>query len=202
MSEVETHDVRGITATISYDDCSFDPRKDHDNAGVMVCAHRRYDLGDERPKAELDDYPTMDTYMRRVYDAAVWLPLYLYDHSGLSISTGSFGDPWDSGCVGFIYMDCATLQHEFGTTANAERIENALALLRGEVDEYDNYLTGQVYRWETDGDGCGGYFGDDGLEYCRSEALDAAKHEADERDRSRLMRGLAQCGGGVALPAL
>ena len=33
------------------------------------------------------------------------LPLYLYDHSGLTMSTNDFGDRWDSGCVGFIYMD-------------------------------------------------------------------------------------------------
>ena len=33
----------------------------------------------------------------------VILPLYLFDHSGISISTGSFHDPWDSGQVGFIY---------------------------------------------------------------------------------------------------
>ena len=38
------------------------------------------------------------------------LPLYLYDHSGLAMSTGSFlgralHAEWDSGQVGFIYMD-------------------------------------------------------------------------------------------------
>lgn len=38
------------------------------------------------------------------------LPLYLYDHGGLSISTTSYYDyyphaEWDSGCVGYIYMD-------------------------------------------------------------------------------------------------
>lgn len=38
------------------------------------------------------------------------LPLYLYDHSGLAMSTGSFlgralHADWDSGQVGFIYMD-------------------------------------------------------------------------------------------------
>lgn len=41
------------------------------------------------------------------------LPLYLYDHSGLAMSTGSFlgralHAEWDSGQVGFIYMDKRT----------------------------------------------------------------------------------------------
>jgi len=31
------------------------------------------------------------------------LPLYLYDHSGITISTGPFSCPFDSGQVGFIY---------------------------------------------------------------------------------------------------
>lgn len=32
------------------------------------------------------------------------LPLFLYDHSGITMSTGPFHCPWDSGQVGFIYM--------------------------------------------------------------------------------------------------
>jgi hypothetical protein len=32
------------------------------------------------------------------------LPLYLYDHGNITMSTGSFHDTWDSGRVGFIYM--------------------------------------------------------------------------------------------------
>jgi len=35
----------------------------------------------------------------------VLLPLYLLDHSGLSISTSDFCDPWDSAQVGWIYTD-------------------------------------------------------------------------------------------------
>lgn len=31
------------------------------------------------------------------------LPLYLYDHSGITMSTTSFNDRWDSGQVGYIY---------------------------------------------------------------------------------------------------
>ncbi len=35
-----------------------------------------------------------------------WMPLWLYDHGGLSISCGTrngqYADPWDSGCVGWI----------------------------------------------------------------------------------------------------
>jgi len=33
----------------------------------------------------------------------IMLPLYLYDHSGITMSTGKFSCPWDSGQVGWIY---------------------------------------------------------------------------------------------------
>ena len=33
------------------------------------------------------------------------LPLYLYDHSGLSMNTSGFSCPWDSGQVGWIYCN-------------------------------------------------------------------------------------------------
>lgn len=41
------------------------------------------------------------------------LPLYLYDHSGISMSTSTYHGraphaDWDSGCVGFIYLDKET----------------------------------------------------------------------------------------------
>lgn len=38
----------------------------------------------------------------------IWLPLWLYDHGGITISCGSregqYADAWDSGCVGWIVM--------------------------------------------------------------------------------------------------
>ena len=36
-------------------------------------------------------------------DGMVILPLYLYDHSGITMNTCGFSCPWDSGQVGWIY---------------------------------------------------------------------------------------------------
>ena len=54
------------------------------------------------------------------------LPLYLYDHSGLAMSTSDFGDRWDSGCVGFIYMDKDTAMKELGMAGDEVRIAQAI----------------------------------------------------------------------------
>jgi hypothetical protein len=98
----------------------------------------------------------------------VVIPLYLMDHSGISMSTGSFGCPWDSGQIGWIICDNETIEREF----NGDR-ELAHKALEAEVSVYDDYLTGNVYgfiveervcedcdTWEET-DSCWGFFGSD-----------------------------------------
>jgi hypothetical protein len=40
--------------------------------------------------------------------------LYLYDHGGITISTGPFSCPRDSGQVGFIYASHKQIRDHFG----------------------------------------------------------------------------------------
>ena len=62
------------------------------------------------PESELYDYLiddlTIGHCMKLMEPYAEWLPLWLYDHSGITMSCGSRGypynDPWDSGQVGWI----------------------------------------------------------------------------------------------------
>ena len=78
------------------------------------------------------------------------LPLCLYDHSGISMSTGSFSCPWDSEQVGFIYVSKAKVQEEYGikqvTKAWSDKIRG---YLRSEVKAYDQYLTGDVWGFQV-----------------------------------------------------
>lgn len=50
---------------------------------------------------------------------AAWLPLWLYDHSGLSIScgdrTGQFADEWDSGQLGWAFITKKSVMEQIGT---------------------------------------------------------------------------------------
>jgi len=105
---------------------------------------------------------------RAVIAGYVILPLYLYDHSGITMSTGSFGCPWDSGQVGYIICDNETVEKEFG--GDRDLAEKSL---RAEVSVYDDYLTGNVYGFiveERDNDedddwehvdSCWGFYGYD-----------------------------------------
>jgi len=77
------------------------------------------------------------------------LPLYLYDHSGITISTSKFSCPWDSGRVGFIHCLKERARKEWPGLPDDECFEKALARLRSEVETYDAYLTGQVVGFDA-----------------------------------------------------
>lgn len=142
------------------------PREFAEPFGHMVCWHRRYDLGDKHNFDSPSDFivaqcekycPDMiaeDRSFTEMVDALqdvpafIILPLYLYDHSGLSISTRSFNDPWDSGQVGWIYATPDDLRETFMREPTEQDIWNALPTLRQEVHEYDLYLNGFAYCFE------------------------------------------------------
>jgi len=178
LEAIETINIKGYTVEIFPEDYPEDPRS-WDNAGTMVCWHRRYDLGDIQPKDDPQDY--FRDEIEPV--AAAVLPLYLYDHSGITISTGAFSCPWDSGQVGWIFITKEKAKTDFGikrlTKKAIKRLEN---YLRAEVKTYDDYLTGAVYGYAVKNpngeeiDGCWGYFGYDHKE---SGLLDAANSMID-----------------------
>ena len=127
-----------------------------------------------------------DRVMEKAHRQAVILPLYLYDHSGITMSTAPFSCPWDSGQVGYIYVSREKVLKEYNATSLTPAIRaKAEASLRSEVSTYDDYLTGSVYGYVVEDeegdtlDSCWGFYG---LDYCREEAMGAAKWNADKRD--------------------
>ena len=77
-----------------------------------------------------------------LYPYLVSLPLWLYDHGGITISCGDrvypYNDRWDSGLVGWIVY---ARQKDDGEDWR----ERAFDRMRAEVEEYDHYLQGEVY---------------------------------------------------------
>ncbi len=207
--------MKKFRVRIEQDQDASNPRKEWDHVGTMVCWHRRYNLGDDQPSEDAGEYllglasdkvsgkyPEALLIKNRekiLHKHYVILPLYLYDHSGITMSCSSFSCPWDSGQVGFIYCDlkkaleelvpkgckswddvCSATEHRPSMTVR----EITEKYLRGEVEEYDQYLTGDVHgyivesfdpedyddeedddHWQHE-DSCWGFFGE---EYCRKE---------------------------------
>lgn len=109
-----------------------------DNNGIMLCCHGSYKLGDK----QFDDPQQIDEFLEDDKPYVI-LPLYLYDHSGITISTSDFKDQWDSGQVGYIYTTKAQLKKRghIKIPSKAKLIE----WLKDEVKSYDDYLTGNVF---------------------------------------------------------
>lgn len=149
------------TLTITNDPYPESPRE-WDNATTMWCAHKRYNLGDEQ--LDTSNYDSWDEALASI-DHVLALPLYLYDHSGITMSTTPFSCRWDSGQIGWIVMDKEQILNTFGgKRVTAKKKQRALDLMWSEVRTYDAYLTGEVFEYLiSDADGeivesCGGYY--------------------------------------------
>lgn len=136
------------------DDCSDSPR-DWDNLGTMVCFHSRYNLGDKDHGIDFYDYYSWDELEKGIckkHDVAVILPLYMYDHSGITISTKHkypYNDRWDAGRIGFIFISKEKVKKEYSVKKMSKKLlERIKTYLEGEVETYDTYLRGDVYGFQ------------------------------------------------------
>lgn len=150
MKDVITEKVVGnfIIRTF-YDECSESPREWY-NLGTMVCFHKRYSLGDEHTYNH-NDYNNWDEMKKDIIkneNVGVILPLYLYDHGGITISTSPFSCQWDSGQIGWIFVTKKKILEECGgkgKIVTKKLKERVTKCLENEVQKYDQYLQGEVY---------------------------------------------------------
>lgn len=183
-----------ITA-VEIDDDPQNPRDD-DNMGTMICLHKRYVLGDEHDY-KVGDYSGWNGLEADIVAAigpAIVLPLFLYDHGGITISTRPFSCGFDSGQVGFIYITKERIRVEYNVARVTSRVqflaENAL---RAEVEAYDYYITNNVWGYAisdalgNEYEACWGFMGE---EAAREEAAQvvAALEKCDAERHQELIR--------------
>jgi hypothetical protein len=114
----------------------------------------------------------------------VILPLYLYDHSGITMATGPFSCPWDSGQVGYIYAGPEDVKR---IGCKPELVKKAL---EAEVAEYDHYISGECYGVcvdvfnaigeQIEDDACWGILGS---EYAEEELASQVKCQVEEHGK-------------------
>lgn len=192
IAEEYEHD--GMQVEIHYDDDPMNPRSEWDHLGVMVCFHKRYNLGDDCHDYRSEDYDSWDEVYKAIEkneDPVCIYPLYLMDHSGLTISTGSGlfracdSAGWDWGQVGFIFARKKDARSWWGKKLITKKLREKIeAGIQAEVEEYDQYLRGDVYGYvvkDAQGeelDSCWGFFG---MEAVKEAAEEQAKWHADEK---------------------
>ena len=196
-------EYNGHHIDIYYNENPESPRK-WDNLGTFYTAHRRY-----RPEKEFDEHFDFDKVcderpgnLRESFlKEYIALNLYLYDHSGQTISSGPFSCPWDSGWFGIVAVSVEKAKKVYGwkllTAARRRKIEE---YLQGEIDTYDSYLRGEVYGFQITPagdkdnvlDSYWGYYGQSGLEQledeCRAtiDALIAQQKKEELAERLRI----------------
>lgn len=134
---------------------------------------------------------------------AEWLPIWGYDHGGLSISCGPrvypFNDRWDSCFLGFIIALKDRVVTEFRLDPNNDSVwrEKAAEIMKDDVEMSNQYFAGEVYWYELhefvddgseDGcwdeiDNCGGFYGDDPLKNGMANAVGCNLKEAIEKNQ-------------------
>ena len=190
---MENETYKGYTIKIDQDDIDESPRE-WGTLGKMVCFHNRYTLGDKNDfdKDDFQSWGELEKAIRKTEDTRVIAPLYLYDHSGLRIKIGNFYGllpqghaEFDSGQVGFIYVTNEAIRKEYNVKkVTKNMIEKALKVLENEVKLYDQYISGDIYRFfieDADGvevDSCGGNYG-------YTETLEEAKRIVDGEVENR-----------------
>jgi len=160
-----------FTILTDRDSATDSPRNYDGNIGTMVCFHSRYNLGDEHEyrKQSFDSWEELKQEIRKDHRPLVILNLYLFDHSGLAISTSPFLCPWDSGQVGFIYATRELVEKNWGwelpkKLGSADRVR-IVRELNEEVKLYDQWQYGDTwgYSLKTPAnnvlDSCFGFFG-------------------------------------------
>ena len=211
MNAVETYEHDGVQVNIYYDEDGNEwnnPRNSECNLTTMVCWHPDYVLGDYQFKSPNErgavETPYLETwkhdntfasmeqlgrYIGLAHKGICILPLYLYDHSGISISAGynpmTFDSQgWDTTIVGFVYTTHERITELCGDGAEYHSDEWIIEQVRNDVKHYDSYLRGECYGYIVDEDGpdedsCWGYVGD--IDYCKEEANDMAEYVAKAR---------------------
>lgn len=182
MDTIEKLTYKGYRIEIVIDSDPCNPRQDWDNLGKIVCWHRRYALSDKGQNDEFRTPEDFQEFAKRTKCEV--LPIYMFDHSGITINTTGFSCPWDSGQVGYIYVTREEGIKEFGRQWR----KRARALMISEVKEFDYYLTGQVYGYrifediqnesgddiDDELESCYGFFGES--DYCLQEAKAIVDH--------------------------
>jgi hypothetical protein len=191
-----------IYAHLYQDDSPGNPRED-DNLGRLATVHLRrhqlMDVGEAPLPEDLSGWDAVEAYLRRERGAVVILPVFLYEHSGMAISTGSFigraqHAAWDSGQVGFIYATRAGILANFMVKKLSKLIlGRTRQLLEGEVNRFNQYIQGDVYLYQIIRetkcdkcghiepecvDSCGGFYGYEEAKKEAQAAMEAAAKEA------------------------
>lgn len=151
-------------------DESPDSPREWDNLTKLILFGKYSHLGDKHNinANDFDGWDENKTAVMKEYDVAIIKPLYMYSHSGQTISTSPFSCPWDSGQLGWVIVTKEDLRNNWCLKRISKKYRQfADNVLESEIDVLDMYVRGDVYGYilvdndEEDEDSCFGFYGSD-----------------------------------------
>lgn len=175
MSPLKSFEVGRLRVLIEQD-CDPQSPTEWDNVGKIAYVSDRYTLGTEHVSRDRLDEIAAGIGSGEL----IGMPVFAYIHSGATIraaESNPFHCPWDSGQSGFVYCTREKAIQEFPGQAEKVVRREALRVMVGEVETFNQYLQGDVYGYRImDGDdeieSCWGFYG---LDYVTEEAKAVAE---------------------------
>lgn len=116
----------------------------------FIFHHKRYDLENFDDRLNFEDYSSWEEYKEAIeeeYNPIFINPVYMTDHSYLSLSIGKPADKWDSGQIGFAILlkeDYDQLcEYSDSKTLSKKTLEE---ILIDDLIKYEAYLNGDIYE--------------------------------------------------------
>lgn len=150
MKPVETVSYKGYKIRV-YPDPDVESPDSWGNTDLFLITTRNRYFQVERDGFTMD--AARDGEYSETYEV---FPLYAYIHSGVALSVsrgGQFSDQWDSGQIGFVFVD------------KKRGFEDQFKAAESLCEEWNDYLAGHVYGYTLHDehgeeiDACWGYYG-------------------------------------------
>jgi hypothetical protein len=180
MNAIETFEHAGKVIEIHVDEDPQNPREECDHACQIVCFHKRYRLPNETDykKDDFNSWDELEDRIKKDNNVLAILPIYMYDHSGITIATTPFSCPWDSGQIGFIFVTKEKAKEwKSFKRVTKKLVAWAEGCLTADIKEYSQFLEGDCYGYivkqgDEELDSCWGFYG---IENVREQAKDSAE---------------------------
>ena len=195
--EFERFERAGRTVILCCDPEAESPRDNDGCLAVMACWHRSVNLGDRQIEGTSKERLIEELEAEGDKVLAI-VPIWIYQHSGIFLHAQAekpgypYNCPWDSGQVGWAYVLKSTAEKlgcvgAYGGAEGGDWTDRYEHNITQEVEVYDRWQRGEFagYIVEDDDeeqlDSC---FGFDDVDYCRTEAREAATRHASRQKRA------------------
>lgn len=160
-----------MTIKIYFDEFAESPRE-WGTLGTLVCSHHRHDFSDV-PFPQAGEYGSLladfKEYLKTLsltLNDIIYTPVYMYDHSGIALSSTPFSCKWDSGLIGYNYVSKSAVRADYKVKRITPKLHKSIiSVLDAELEVYNHYVQGNCYEFrifDSRGefvDSCGGFIG-------------------------------------------